>query len=165
MLSRTTSIHECACSSACTFHVHVHVHTHQVLLQLTQGLFEDTTSMELMMRKIMLESQELIPCEQCTVLLIDPCSTGVRLRQLAASVNHYAGAYALSCMFCSSPSPLISASSALEFFYSFVPFIHLTLSSREILRTSNSARFFRWSMQKSSRAARLASGVLVDKFV
>ena len=44
---------------------------------MTRGLFEDTTSMELMMRKIMLESQELIPCEQCTVLLMDPNSTGV----------------------------------------------------------------------------------------
>lgn len=43
----------------------------QVLLQLARGLFEDTTSTEVMVRKVMLESQELIPCEHCTVLLLD----------------------------------------------------------------------------------------------
>ena len=43
----------------------------QVLLQLARGLFEDTTSLEVVMRKIMVESQELVPCERCTVMLID----------------------------------------------------------------------------------------------
>ena len=50
----------------------------QVLLQLTRGLFEDTTSLELMMRKIMLESQELIPCQHCTVMLINQESKEAR---------------------------------------------------------------------------------------
>ena len=50
----------------------------QVLLQLTRGLFEDTTSLELMMKKIMLESQELIPCQHCTVMLVNQESKEVR---------------------------------------------------------------------------------------
>ncbi len=43
----------------------------QVLLQLTQGLFEDTTCLEVVMEKVMQQSLELIPSESCTVLLID----------------------------------------------------------------------------------------------
>ncbi len=43
----------------------------QVLLQLTQGLFEDTTCLEVVMEKVMQQSLELIPSECCTVLLID----------------------------------------------------------------------------------------------
>lgn len=36
--------------------------------------------MERMMHKIMLDTQELIPCEACTVLLTDPESKEVRER-------------------------------------------------------------------------------------
>ena len=43
----------------------------QVLLQLARDLFEDTTNLEVMMKKVMMESMELIPSERCSVMLID----------------------------------------------------------------------------------------------
>jgi len=48
-----------------------------VLLQLTQGLFEDTTKLEVVMKKVMHQSLELIPSETCAVLLIDEDSKEV----------------------------------------------------------------------------------------
>lgn len=52
----------------------------QVLLQLTQGLFEDTTCLEVVMKKVMTQSLELIPCHRCSVLLVDDDSKEVSLR-------------------------------------------------------------------------------------
>ena len=43
----------------------------QILLQLTKGLFEDTTRLGVVMKKVMQQSLELIPSERCAVLLID----------------------------------------------------------------------------------------------
>ncbi len=43
----------------------------QVLLRLTRDLFEDTTCLELVIKKVMLQSLELIPSERCAVLLLD----------------------------------------------------------------------------------------------
>lgn len=40
-------------------------------MQLARDLFEDTTNLEVMMKKVMVESMELIPSERCSVLLID----------------------------------------------------------------------------------------------
>ena len=42
-----------------------------MLLQLARDLFEDTTNLEVMMKKVMMESMELIPSERCSVMLID----------------------------------------------------------------------------------------------
>lgn len=42
-----------------------------MLLQLARDLFEDTTNLEIMMKKVMMESMELIPSERCSVMLID----------------------------------------------------------------------------------------------
>ena len=58
-------------NSAVYSHMHNPNPPPQVLLQLARGLFEDTTSLEVVVRKIMVESQELVPCERCTVMLID----------------------------------------------------------------------------------------------
>ena len=43
----------------------------QILLHLAKGLFEDTTKLEVVINKVMQQSMELIPCESCTVLLLD----------------------------------------------------------------------------------------------
>lgn len=43
----------------------------QILLKLTQSLFEDTTCLEVVMTKVMEKSLELIPSESCTVMLLD----------------------------------------------------------------------------------------------
>ena len=42
-----------------------------MLLNLARDLFEDTTNLDLMMKKVMIESMELIPSEKCSVMLID----------------------------------------------------------------------------------------------
>ena len=47
------------------------LHRPQILLQLARDLFEDTTNLELVMTKVMQESMELIPCQHCSVLLLD----------------------------------------------------------------------------------------------
>ena len=46
-----------------------------MLLNLARDLFEDTTNLELMMKKVMIESMELIPSEKCSVMLIDQDSS------------------------------------------------------------------------------------------
>lgn len=43
----------------------------QVLLDLARGLFEETSSLEAMMTKVMKEAQHLIPCEHCTIIVLD----------------------------------------------------------------------------------------------
>jgi len=43
----------------------------QILLHLARELFEDTTKLEVVMTKVMQESMELIPCQNCSVLLLD----------------------------------------------------------------------------------------------
>ena len=43
----------------------------QVLLDLARGLFEETASLDAMMSQVMKEAQELIPCEHCTVVILD----------------------------------------------------------------------------------------------
>lgn len=41
------------------------------MLDLAKGLFEDTTSLEVVINKVMKQSIELIPCQSCSVLLLD----------------------------------------------------------------------------------------------
>ena len=41
------------------------------MLDLARGLFEDTTSLEVVINKVMQQSIELIPCQSCSVLLLD----------------------------------------------------------------------------------------------
>ena len=43
----------------------------QVLLQLAHGLFEEQTCLDHMVQCIMMETQELVPCDKCYVLLRD----------------------------------------------------------------------------------------------
>ena len=43
----------------------------QVLLDLARGLFEETASLDAMMTQVMKEAQQLIPCEHCTVIILD----------------------------------------------------------------------------------------------
>ena len=45
--------------------------TLQVLLDLARGLFEETASLDAMMSQVMKEAQDLIPCEHCTVVILD----------------------------------------------------------------------------------------------
>lgn len=42
-----------------------------MLLELTKKLFEDTTSMEEMIKCIMSEALKLIPCQKCIVVVVD----------------------------------------------------------------------------------------------
>ena len=46
-------------------------------MQLAKGLFEEATSLQEMMRRVLSEAQELIPCQKCVVLLLDDDSTQV----------------------------------------------------------------------------------------
>ena len=46
-------------------------HNSQVLLDLARGLFEETSSLEAMMTQVMREAQHLIPCEHCTIIVLD----------------------------------------------------------------------------------------------
>ena len=57
----------------------------QGLLGLARGIFEDTTNLSVMIRKIMLEAQELIPCKTCRVLLVDDSPPGVSFSGLVSS--------------------------------------------------------------------------------
>ena len=41
------------------------------MLDLAKKLFEDQTSLDRMVTKIMMQSTELVKCERCTVLLLD----------------------------------------------------------------------------------------------
>ena len=43
----------------------------KLLLELAKKLFEDQTSLDRMVSKIMMQSTELVKCERCTVLLLD----------------------------------------------------------------------------------------------
>ena len=43
----------------------------KLLLELAKKLFEDQTSLDRMVTKIMMEATELVKCERCTVLLLD----------------------------------------------------------------------------------------------
>ena len=43
----------------------------KLLLELAKKLFEDQTSLDRMVTKIMMQSTELVKCERCTVLLLD----------------------------------------------------------------------------------------------
>ena len=43
----------------------------QVLLQVAHGLFEEQTCLDHMVQRIMMETQELVPCDKCYVLLRD----------------------------------------------------------------------------------------------
>ena len=54
----------------------------QGLLGLARGIFEDTTSLSVMIKKIMLQAQELIPCEMCRVLLVDDNPPGVSISKI-----------------------------------------------------------------------------------
>jgi len=42
-----------------------------LLLSLAKKLFEDQTSLDRMVEKVMLQATELVKCERCTVLLLD----------------------------------------------------------------------------------------------
>lgn len=42
-----------------------------MLLDLARGLFEETASLDAMMTQVMKEAQQLIPCEHCTVIILD----------------------------------------------------------------------------------------------
>ena len=50
-----------------------------MLLNLARDLFEDTTNLEVMMKKVMMESMELIPSEKCSVMLIDQDESEVHI--------------------------------------------------------------------------------------
>ncbi len=41
------------------------------MLHLAKGLFEDATSLEVMIKRIITEAHELIPCRKAIVLLLD----------------------------------------------------------------------------------------------
>lgn len=43
----------------------------KLLLELAKKLFEDQTSLDRMVTKIMMQATELVKCERCTVLLLD----------------------------------------------------------------------------------------------
>jgi len=43
----------------------------KLLLDLAKKLFEDQTSLDRMVTKIMMQATELVKCERCTVLLLD----------------------------------------------------------------------------------------------
>ncbi|ROT63112.1 putative cGMP-specific 3 [Penaeus vannamei] len=44
----------------------------QLLLQLARGIFEEQTSLDRLVTKIMTEARELLKCERCSVFLLDP---------------------------------------------------------------------------------------------
>lgn len=44
---------------------------YKLLLDLAKKLFEDQTSLDRMVTKIMMQATELVKCERCTVLLLD----------------------------------------------------------------------------------------------
>ena len=46
----------------------------KLLLDLAKKLFEDQTSLDRMVIKIMMQATELVRCERCTVLLLDTFS-------------------------------------------------------------------------------------------
>ena len=113
LTDRCRNLHTHTHTRTCTCtHTHSHTHTHtrmcththtlslslQVLLQLARGLFEETTSLEAMMQKVMLESLELIPCERCTVLLIDQEKQEVDSSLSALSLPPRLLGYFISCM-------------------------------------------------------------------
>lgn len=43
----------------------------KLLLDLAKKLFEDQTSLDRMVIKIMMQATELVKCQRCTVLLLD----------------------------------------------------------------------------------------------
>ncbi|XP_071545340.1 cGMP-specific 3',5'-cyclic phosphodiesterase isoform X2 [Panulirus ornatus] len=47
----------------------------QLLLQLARGIFEEQTSLDRLVSKIMTEARELLKCERCSVYLLDPQTT------------------------------------------------------------------------------------------
>ena len=47
----------------------------QVLLQTTRELFRDTSSLEVMMGKIMEQAHHLVPCEKVELLLVEEQTT------------------------------------------------------------------------------------------
>ena len=42
-----------------------------MLLDLARGLFEEAASLDAMMSQVMKEAQQLLPCEHCTVIILD----------------------------------------------------------------------------------------------
>ncbi|KAK8747845.1 hypothetical protein OTU49_016178, partial [Cherax quadricarinatus] len=48
----------------------------QLLLHLARGIFEEQTSLDRLVTKIMTEARELLKCERCSVYLLDPQTAG-----------------------------------------------------------------------------------------
>jgi len=49
----------------------------QVLLDLTRAIFEEQSSLDNIVHKIMMSTQSFLQCERCSVLLVDPTSKGL----------------------------------------------------------------------------------------
>ena len=81
----------------------------QVLLDLARGLFEETASLDAMMSKVMKEAQELIPCEHCTIIIVDQENTEVSAEQAYLQLEYnrrrskmllQSAQYIICAMFC-----------------------------------------------------------------
>ena len=95
----------CQSYTVLLFHIY-YTSLFQILLGLARGLFEDTTCMETLIKKIMVEAKELIPCEVCRVLLVNDNPPGVSFTH---HNNHTVLAY------CDPPSLLLQACAQIEF--------------------------------------------------
>lgn len=51
----------------------------QLLLNLARGVFEEQQNLEKLVQKIMLDAQELLQCERCSVYLIDDTMDAVSI--------------------------------------------------------------------------------------
>jgi hypothetical protein len=53
------------------FRPYMKIFVPQLLLSLARGIFQEQTSLEKLVQKIMLDAQDLLKCERCSVYLID----------------------------------------------------------------------------------------------
>ena len=74
------------------------MYTRQILLDLARGLFEETASLDAMMTQVMKEAQELIPCEHCTVVILDQEDKEVRVHVHAQSLL-FSHVYTCTCLY------------------------------------------------------------------
>lgn len=58
--------------TTCPFHINSSIlQFEQLLLNLARGVFEEQQNLEKLVQKIMLDAQDLLQCERCSVFLID----------------------------------------------------------------------------------------------
>ena len=57
-----------------------------MLLSLARGIFEEQSDLEKLVQKIMLEAQDLLKCEKCSVYLVDDGLEGVSIHYLMANI-------------------------------------------------------------------------------